>query len=211
MATTKNLVKSFHQMFKSELHALIPKIQDKSHTMEELIMILLPMRQSGYNLYQKMMYQTMLEDPAPFKEKSKSISKKWKKLSEEERDTWNDKAAKLKDSVVVESSIDEEINPPVINICKGIIKNTHQPCKSKAKFNGYCGKHKKQANDNNFTSIEHTIVEENTSKTEKTIDGVIYWIDFYNKVYETESSDTHIGYFDTETEKIQVLDENMDF
>lgn len=212
--TTKDLIKSFHQMFKNELQALIPKIEGKAHTMDELTMILLPVRQSGYNLYQKMMHNKLTENPAPFKDKSRAISKKWKKLSENERSVWNDKAAKLKDMITPLNCIENSNgspSTPTVNICKGIIKNSNQPCKSKAKFSGYCGKHKNQVNDNNFVVIEHSVVREEPPRTEKEIDGVVYWIDFYNKVFVSETEETHIGYFDMETNKIQVLDENMDF
>jgi hypothetical protein len=209
--TTKDFVKSFRQMFKNELHDLIPTLEGKSHTMDELSMILLPVRQSGYNLYQKMMHQKLTKNPAPFKDKSRDISKKWKKLTESERSIWNEKAANIKDMITTSSKSSSTINPPTIIICKGIIKNSNQPCKSKSKYNGYCGKHKSQINDNNFVVIEHSIVREEPVRTETIIDGVSYWIDFYNKVFISETIDSHIGYFDIELNKIQVLDENMDF
>jgi hypothetical protein len=207
MSTSKDMLKIFHQSFKNELYAFIPKLVDSKMTIEEITTIILPMRKTGYNLYQKMMYATMLDDPSHFKYKSKKISDMWNNLNESERKVWVKKALVKKSD-----NTDNDI------ICKGIIKNTrtdvddNRNCTSKAKSNGYCGKHKKQSNNNNYSNIELdiTVVEDKTRKI-KIINDKTYYIDFYYKLYTNEDDTISIGYYDNETDSIQVLDENINF
>ena len=65
-------------------------------------------------------------------------------------------------------------------------------------------------NNDNFKNIEFNVIEDD-SRTLKIIKGNEYYIDFYNKVFINKTDENFIGYYDTELEIIQVLDEHMDF
>lgn len=206
---TKDILQFVQQQYKNDLYSFIPLLENKCQSFDELMVILLKKRQTGYNLYQKMMYEKLIDDPSPFKDKSRLISKKWNSLSKNERNQWIEKATKLsEENAIVNDDNDEKEEEN--EICKGIIKNNHQPCTSKAKFNGYCGKHKKQINDNNFSAIEHGDgIREHDDRVMKVINDKKYYIDFYNKVYENDISQESIGYYNNELNTIEVLDEHI--
>lgn len=214
--SSKDLLKSFHHLFKTELYTMIPLIQDHAHTFDELCAILMPNKQSGFNIYSAFMHKELKENTLPFPKKSAMISRLWNGLSTEERAVWNNTA---KDNItkyttpkeIPENEISSEehvLKLPVVTTCKGVIKNkNNQLCISKAKANGYCGKHQKQSNNKKYAHLEFSV--ENIVRTKVIIDNTEYYLDSYFSLFRELEGGESIGYYNQELNKIEHLDENV--